>query len=134
MAIDAPKPPPRRIPPAPEPEPPSTSVGKMLGVVALAVGVGVLGAYILDLHSHTCEACGQRWRHLGAFNMGDPGAHTCDKCGTVQWWKDGVPHVFREVLRTPPPKIIPETLVARMQALRESPRLALPSWPLKEPR
>lgn len=132
MAADASKKPWRALP-EPETEP-SPSIGKMLGVVALALGVGVLGYYVLDGHSHTCEACGQRWRHLGAFNLGDPVAHTCGKCGTVQWWKDGVPHVFREVLRSPPPKILPDSLVSRLQELREAPRLALSSWSLKEPR
>lgn len=75
------------------------SFGSALGTVAIAVGVGMLGAYMLDLHTHTCEACGNRWRHLGAFNIGDPNSHTCGKCGIVQWWKDGVPHVFRSSLQ-----------------------------------
>jgi hypothetical protein len=131
MAADSAKP---AWPISYEPDPPPTSVGKMITVVALAIGVGVLGYYMLDGHTHTCEACGERWRHLGAFNLGDPGAHTCGKCGTVQWWKDGVPHVFRSVLRSPPPKIMPDTLVSRLQEFREVPRLALPSWPPKEPR
>lgn len=81
-----------------------------------AAGVVVLGLYALDFHAHRCEACGHRWRHLGAFNLGDPASHTCAKCSTVQWWKDGVPHVFREVLRTPPP----DTYVTRMRQLSES--------------
>jgi hypothetical protein len=89
----------------------------MLGTIAIAVGVGMLGAYMLDLHSHTCEACGHRWRHLGAFNLGDPVAHTCSKCGTVQWWKDGAPHVFRDVLRQPPPNVLPEAMVSRMAGI-----------------
>jgi len=133
MVADTSKPPWRTFH-EPEPASPSPSIGKMLSVVAVAIGVGVLGYYMLDGHAHQCEACGQRWRHLGAFNLGDPGAHTCGKCGTVQWWKDGVPHVFREVLRSPPPKILPDTLVSRLQELREAPRLALSSWSLKEPR
>lgn len=84
------------VPPPPRPQPQTFST---LGVVVLAIGAGVLGAYMLDLHSHRCEACNHKWWHLGAFNLGDPVAHTC-KCGTVQWWKDGMPHVFRDVLRT----------------------------------
>jgi len=65
---------------------PKQSWGQVLGVAVLVVGIGVASAYALDLHSHTCEACGRRWRHLGAFNIGDQDAHTC-ACGTVQWWK-----------------------------------------------
>ena len=119
-----------------EPTAPPPSIGSMLGVLAIAVGVGVLGAYMLDMHSHTCEACGTRWRHLGAFNVGDPGAHTCGKCGTVQWWKDGAAHVFRDVLRHPPPKVLPDTLVSRLQEIRSAPRMALSAatsvpWPLE---
>lgn len=86
---------------APQWKPPAQPIGT-LGVIAIAFGIGVLGAYALDLHSHTCCACGRKWRHLGAFNLGDPTAHTCT-CGTVQWWKDGIPHVFRTALRTAPP-------------------------------
>ena len=112
-----------------EPSSPPPSLGSMLGVLAIAVGVGVLGAYMLDIHSHTCEACGTRWRHLGAFNVGDPASHTCGKCGTVQWWKDGVPHVFRDVLRQPPPKMLPEALVSKLQEIRQAPRLTLSSAP-----
>jgi hypothetical protein len=97
--MQAPKTYPRFVP-APAPAP---TLGGTLGVIALAFGIGVLGAYALDLHSHTCDACGHTWRHLGAFNLGDPTSHTCTRCGTTQWWKDGVPHVFRSVLRTPPP-------------------------------
>lgn len=113
---------------------PPPSIGNVLGTLALALGVGVLGYYMLDGHAHTCEACGNSWRHLGAFNVGDPGAHSCSKCGTVQWWKDGVPHVFREVLRQPPPKVLPDTLVSRLQEIREAPRMALSTataaaWP-----
>lgn len=104
MTTNASKRPPRQSfqEPAPSPSPPSSSIGSMLGVLAIAVGAVALGAYAFDMHSHTCEACGTRWRHLGAFNLGDPVAHACGTCGTVQWWKDGVPHVFRETLRSPP--------------------------------
>jgi hypothetical protein len=101
------------------------SIGKMLGIVALAIGVGVVGYYVLDGHSHSCESCGNRWRHLGAFNVGDPVAHTCKSCGTVQWWKDGVPHVFREVLRTPPSDSLPKSSGSRIPGIREAPRLAI---------
>lgn len=124
MATSAPK----RPPIAPGPP----SIGSMLSTMAIAVGIGVLGYYMLDGHSHTCEACGTRWRHLGIFNLGDPTAHTCT-CGTVQWWKDGVPHVFRAVLRQPPSKV-PDTRVAMLQEIREAPRLSLSpattgAWP-----
>ncbi len=100
---------------------PPLAFGGTLGVIALAFGVGMLGAYMLDLHGHTCEACGSKWRHFGAFSVGDPGAHACRKCGTVQWWKDGVPNVFREALRTPPP----DPLEARLRKIRESSHQAL---------
>ena len=106
----------------PTPAPPS--IGSMLGVIAIEVGVGVFGAYMLDMHSHTCEACGNRWRHLGAFNVGDPESHTCGKCGTVQWWKDGVPHVFRSALFQPPPKVMPDAMAARLGGMRDYARLA----------
>ena len=107
-----------------------------LATVAITVGVVALGAYVFDWHAHQCEACGTRWRHLGAFNIGDPGAHACGKCGTVQWWKDGVPHVFRDVLRQPPPEVLPDTRVSRMQGIRSAPHLALSAatavaWPLE---
>ncbi len=104
------------------PDPPS--IGNMFSAIAIALGVGVLGYYMLDGHSHSCEACGHRWRHLGVFNVGDPAAHACHQCGTVQWWKDGVPHVFRDVLRQPPPV---DSHVLRLQKIREAPRQALAS-------
>jgi len=111
-------------PPGP---PPSKSIGT-LGVLAIAVGVGVLGYYMLDGHTHTCEACGNRWRHLGAFNMGDAEAHTCGKCGTVQWWKDGFQHVFRDPsvpsIYTAPP---PPRNMAQLQEIRGVPHLGLAS-------
>lgn len=72
--------------------PPSTGVFSSL---AILVGVGVLGAYMLDLHAHTCEGCGKRWRHFGAFNFDDEESHTCTRCGQVQWWRGGAPHVRR---------------------------------------
>jgi hypothetical protein len=103
------------------------SLGSALGTVALAIGVGMLGAYMLDLHAHTCDACGNRWRHLGAFNVGDPGSHTCGQCGVVQWWKDGVPHVFRSSLHGPATPSLPGRTLGQMQELRGFSRLALPS-------
>ena len=79
----------------PRAQPPRKGVvaqlGGPLGVAALAIGAIALGAYALDLHKHTC-ACGNTWRHLGAFNLGDESAHTCARCNTVQWWKDGWAH------------------------------------------
>jgi len=100
---------------APPPKQSGPSIGGVLGTLAIAVGVGVLGYYALDGHSHTCESCGNKWRHLGAFNVGDPGAHACSACGTVQWWKDGVPHVFRSALREPPRKVLPDRYVSKLQ-------------------
>jgi len=80
-------------------KPPSGGQGQQigtLGVLAIAFGIGVLGAYMLDLHGHTCCRCGHKWRHLGALNVGNESSHTCSRCGTVQWWKNGVPHAWRE--------------------------------------
>lgn len=71
-----------------------TPLSSTLGSIAIAIGVGVVGAYMLDLHGHTCEGCGRRWRHFGAFNLGDAESHTCSRCGEVQWWKCGAPHVL----------------------------------------
>jgi len=128
---------PVRQPPVPspqrslvEPAPPSPSIGKMLGVVAVALGVGVLGYYAFDGHAHTCESCGHRWRHLGAFNLGDPRAHSCGRCGTVQWWKDGTPHVFRQALRSPPPEVLPGVIGSPLGRFREVPRLAASPTPV----
>ena len=61
---------------------------------------------------------------MGAFHVGDPASHTCSKCGTVQWWKDGVPHVFRSVLFQPPPKVMPDAMAARLGGMRDYARLA----------
>ncbi len=97
----------------PWPQPPIST----LGVIAIAFGIGVLGAYMLDLHAHTCE-CGYRWRHFGAFNLGDSVAHTCRRCGVVQWWKDG----WHDGAFQTSPRAAPV-----MQELREACRRALPS-------
>lgn len=75
---------------------PSGSFGDTIASIAIVVGVVALGAYALDLHGHRCESCGHRWRHLGAFNLGDERSHTCRSCGQVQWWKCGVPQVLRD--------------------------------------
>jgi len=69
---------------------------KVLGVAVVAVGVGVIGAFALDLHSHQCDQCGKRWWHLGSFNVGDKTAHTCAMCGDVQWWKGSVAPGMRQ--------------------------------------
>jgi hypothetical protein len=89
--------------PQPPPRLPYQAPLGTLTVMALAFGLGVFGAYMLDLHNHRCSSCGNKWWHLGAFNLGDPASHTCKQCGTVQWFKDGAPHVFRNVLSSPPP-------------------------------
>lgn len=64
-------------------------VASTLGTIAFAFALGLVGAYALDLHGHTCVVCGYRWRHLGAFNLGDPTAHACARCGVAQWVKNG---------------------------------------------
>lgn len=58
-------------------------------LTALAVtGIAVAGAQVLDWHAHTCVVCGREWKHFGAFNLGDEKAHTCARCGSVQWMKN----------------------------------------------
>ena len=111
---------------------PAKSIGT-LGVIAIAIGVGALGYYMLDGHSHVCEACGHRWRHLGAFNLGDPAAHTCKRCGTVQWWKDGFQHVFRDPSYVPSPDAAPGTIAQRQQEVCEGPRSGISSGTLGGP-
>lgn len=105
--------------------PPPSPFGGTLGVIAIAFGIGVLGAYALDLHSHAC-ACGHKWRHLGAFNFGDLDAHTCKNCGTTQWWKDGwhnpigskaTDGAFRPMTPLPPPRYV---LAAQQRRLEGS--------------
>jgi hypothetical protein len=73
--------------------PPKKPVGVLTGLLLAGAGVVVAG-YMLDFHGHSCCRCGRRWRHFGAFNLGDEESHRCS-CGEVQWWKDGVPHVLR---------------------------------------
>ncbi len=117
---------PRPLVPRRASKPPPSSSFSTLGVVALALGIGVLGAYALDFHGHTCEACGRRWHHLGAFNLGDVAAHTCKQCGEVQWWKNG----FQEYAATgkltdgafqqPAPLAQPPSLLPSLEAFRGS--------------
>ena len=76
------------------PQGPSQPFGT-LGTIALAFGVGVLAAYSLDIHSHSCE-CGNKWWHLGALKTGDLQAHRCRRCGETQWWKSDVPSALRK--------------------------------------
>ena len=122
---------PRSLPsptrPAPPPKPPSAlaSFGTVLTTAALAVGGAMLAAHMFDLHKHTCDGCGHSWRHLGAFNVGDPISHTCKQCGVVQWWKDGVPHVFRSSLQ--PLQAMTPGAMGRLQEIREVPRQTLTS-------
>jgi hypothetical protein len=84
-------------PPASPPRQPKPFgvVSGALGTLVLALGAGIIGAYALDLHSHSCDRCGRHWKHFGAFNLGDEASHTCSSCGEVQWWKCGAPHVLR---------------------------------------
>jgi len=87
-----------------------------LSTLALLVGIGVLGAYMLDLHGHTCDRCGRRWRHFGAFNFGDTESHTCTRCGQVQWWKCGAPHVLQGSQYAVPPGYAPPPTVSALPA------------------
>ena len=135
MASNPSRPPwetPRASPPVAAP---TKSIGT-LGVLAIAAGVGVLGYFMLDGHSHVCEACGHRWRHLGAFNLGDARAHTCKKCGTTQWWKDGFQHVFRDPRYATASEAAPGTIAQQQQEIREVPRpgVASGSYPPWTPR
>jgi hypothetical protein len=70
---------------------------RVLMIAAGALALGVVGARVLDHHSHACDRCGCRWSHLGAFNGGNVPAHSCPRCGWVQWWKEGVPPQIREL-------------------------------------
>lgn len=81
-------------PPAHPPKPGPT-LGGTLGIIAIAVSVGVIASFTLDLHSHTCS-CGNRWWHLGAFAQGSEPSHTCGRCGTLEWFKSGVPAHLRQ--------------------------------------
>ena len=98
-----------------------------LGKIAVTVGLGVLGYYLLDGHSHTCEACGKRWRHLGAFNFGEVPAHTCAVCGTVQFWKDGFKHVFPDQGQRFASGAPTNSILAGLQEIREFAQQAIPS-------
>jgi len=97
-----------------EPKPSGSGTLGILGSLAVAVGVGVLGYYMLDGHSHTCEDCEQRWRHFGAFNLNDEDSHRCSRCGQVQWWKDGAPHVLRGSEFAAPPSLSATTAALRV--------------------
>jgi hypothetical protein len=37
-----------------------------------------------EVHAHRCPTCGSVWTHNG-FNFGGSTAHTCSKCGALQW-------------------------------------------------
>ena len=65
------------------------NLGRTFGVIAVAFGMGVAGAYLLDWHKHACPSCGRRWGHLGAFSFGDDNSHRCPDCGKTQWWREG---------------------------------------------
>lgn len=105
-------------------EPSPVSFGSTLGALAVAVGIGVLGVYMLDLHGHTCDKCGRRWRHFGAFNLGDEASHTCSSCGQVQWWKCGAPHVLRGSQFAQPPTAPPMRGPSDVPALAPASRAA----------
>ena len=65
----------------------------LLAVPAIAVaGIVALAIYVLFLerHAHRCVGCGRTWRH-GFWAGGGESvrrsvkAHTCARCGEVQW-------------------------------------------------
>lgn len=84
----------------PTPTPPAQKTGQAfggpLGVIAIALGVGIIAGYTLDIHSHRCDRCSRKWWHFGMFNLGDESAHRCPNCGAVQWWKSSVPAELRQ--------------------------------------
>jgi hypothetical protein len=95
--------------------PRESSTLKTLLVATLgAFAICGVGAYALDLHGHQCASCGRRWRHFGAFNLGDEESHTCSSCGEVQWWKCGAPHVMRgsQFATLPPPSGVSPPLLS----------------------
>jgi hypothetical protein len=111
---------------------PAPALGGTLGVIALALGIGVFGAYALDLHSHTCASCGYKWRHLGAFNLGDPAAHTCRNCGNEQWWKCGFgmpARATQSVVAQSQPKIVQQH--QQHLALLAGEGTPIPAWPAR---
>ncbi len=67
-----------------------STFGRVLAIALGAVAIGAVSMWMLDGHGHTCDTCGTKWRHFGAFNLGSEDAHTCSRCGAKQWWKDGV--------------------------------------------
>ena len=40
------------------------------------------------LHQHTCERCGNRWRHAST-SLGVEADHVCTSCGRISRWPDG---------------------------------------------
>jgi hypothetical protein len=61
------------------------------------------------------------------FNLGDPAAHSCRQCGTVQWYKDGIQHVYRTALREAPRSVLPGRSVAQLMGLGQSASPGLPA-------
>ena len=68
------------------------------GIVASMVS---LGARALDVHAHQCDTCGHAWRHAGRLNLGSEAAHTCERCGARQWWRQGEREAFSAWVREP---------------------------------
>jgi hypothetical protein len=58
-------------------------------VAAGVIGAGYLVVRVLDVHRHTCCACGSTWAHAGAMLRDRVSAHTCPGCGSEQWWRLG---------------------------------------------
>ena len=74
-------------------ETPTTTLGSILGLAALAISVGFVASLVFDSsHGHTCDHCGFRWSH-GSSSRGAEAAHTCLRCGAVQWWQDHEPRL-----------------------------------------
>ena len=49
------------------------------------------------VHSHTCRFCNKTWSHTDA-SFGDRAAHTCIRCGRVEWEVSATPalHVIQK--------------------------------------
>lgn len=65
-----------------EEEPVSSSLIILSLRIMRAIGTKISGA---DHHRHQCSKCGTQWEHDGLECAGSAEAHTCPKCGNVEW-------------------------------------------------